>query len=181
MLEWTGGPSCPDHAVALTRECGPRDRRRFTNGTGTRGRPVGYTLQIAYHGPTLPSFRFLPQVTRAARALAVGFTSTLGVLVLVSACAPSSSPVGPGGECFLATDCASGLICIEQPNKTRVCSDDLSRVAGRPPPAGDAGADDGSLDGSVPDSSPPLPDTGVPDTNQPPPDTGAPPADSGGD
>jgi hypothetical protein len=119
------------------------------------------------------------------RALALGLTGTLGVLLLASACGSSSNAVGPGGECFLATDCAPGLVCIEQANKTRVCSDDLSRVAGRPPPEGGAAEADGGEggvepDGSdTPDTSTPVPDTGIPDTNTPPPDTGTPPADAG--
>ncbi|MDF2693014.1 MAG: hypothetical protein K0S65_1397 [Labilithrix sp.] len=106
-----------------------------------------------------------------------------GVVVFVSACGSKSSAMGAGDECFLATDCAPGLICIEQANKTRICSDDLSRVAGRPPPEGgaegDAANEEGGTDGSVADRTAP-PDTGVPDTNTPPPDTGAPP-DSGDD
>ncbi len=122
-------------------------------------------------------------MTGASRALAAGLTATLSLLVLASACASTSSAVGPGGECFLATDCAPGLICIEQPNKTRICSDDLSRVAGRPPPEG--GAEEGDAgEGGVPEGSTndvvtPPPDTGTPDTNQP--DTGAPSQDAGAD
>ena len=41
------------------------------------------------------------------------------------ACTPTADPVGRGGECFLAIDCAPGLVCLEQSNKTRMCSDDL--------------------------------------------------------
>lgn len=118
------------------------------------------------------------------RPLAVGLTGTLGLLV-ASACGSGGSPVGRGGECFLATDCAPGLVCIEQANKTRVCSDDLSDVTGRRPESRqeEAGADEGGAipDGEVPDTRTPVPDTGAPDTNPPPPDTGAPPDDSGTD
>lgn len=120
-----------------------------------------------------------------SRALALGLAATLSVLVLASACDSPFEPVGPGGECFLATDCASGLICIEQADKTRVCSDDLSRVAGRPPPEGgaeeaDGGGEGGIAEGGTSDVVTPPPDTGAPDTN-PPPDTGAPPVDAGED
>lgn len=113
--------------------------------------------------------------------------AALGSGIFVSACGSKSNPVGPGGECFLATDCMPGLVCLEQPNKTRVCSDDLSRVTGRPPPeagvalddAGEGGRPDGaSVDapiGPPPEDSGGGQDTGVtPDTGAPPPmDAGA--------
>ena len=125
------------------------------------------------------------RLVTVSRGLALGLTATLAVLVVGSACTATVTQVGPGGECFLATDCAPGLICIEQPDKTRTCSDDLSRVAGRPPAEGGAEEQDGGDgEGGVPEASTddvtqPPPDTGVPDTNQPPPDTGAPPQDAG--
>jgi hypothetical protein len=106
------------------------------------------------------------------RAVSVGFIATLGIGSAFVACNTSSSAVGPGGECFLATDCAPGLVCLEQPNKTRICSDDLSRVAGRPPPEGgpaeegEGGMEGGRTDGPTPsDSSSGNPqDTGARDT-----------------
>lgn len=129
----------------------------------------------------------LVRLVSVSRGLALGLTATLAVLVVGSACTAIVTRVGPGGECFVATDCAPGLICIEQADKTRVCSDDLSRVAGRAPPeAGPEEQDGGDAEGGVPDGSAgdvtqPPPDTGLPDTNQPPPDTGAPPQDAGED
>jgi len=120
-----------------------------------------------------------------SRALALGLTATFGTLLVAAACGSRASPVGPGGECFLATDCAPGLICVEQSSKARICSDDLSRVAGRSPPdAGaeeaDTGADAAASDASRPDStSPPNDSGGTADTGASP-DTGA-PVDSGGD
>ena len=130
--------------------------------------------------------RLVRRVTGVSRALAVALTSALAVLVVGSACTAKVTQVGAGGECFLASDCAPGLICIEQANKPRICSDDLSRVAGRPPAEPGADEDGGDGEGGVPDGSAgdvtqPPPDTGVPDTNQPPPDTGAPPQDAGED
>ena len=97
------------------------------------------------------------------------------VFVLLGACKPEVTPVGPGGECFLATDCAAGLVCVEQPNRSRICTDDLSRVTGQGSGGrADAAAEDGGrVDGSVPDGSGPEP--GPPDAGSP--DTGAP--DSG--
>jgi hypothetical protein len=129
---------------------------------------------------------FRCRVTPIARLLAIALTTTLGLVVLASACNSKSGAMNAGDECFLATDCAPGLICIEQANKTRICSDDLSRVAGRPPPEGgaeegDAAIDEGGLsDAPLTDRTEPPPDTGLPDTNVPPPDSGA-PVDSGGD
>lgn len=133
--------------------------------------------------------RLLSIATDTARTLALGLTSVLGALVFASACTSKASAVGAGGECFLATDCAPGLVCIEQANKTRICSDDLSRVAGRTPPDGAVAADagdeagEGGVDGALPDVVVlPPPDANVPDTTPPPPDTGPPPpVDSGTD
>ncbi|MBX3209937.1 MAG: hypothetical protein KF764_33210 [Labilithrix sp.] len=124
--------------------------------------------------------RWLTGATKLSRNLAAGLTATLGALVVAAACAPESSRVGPGGECFLATDCEPGLICIEQANKTRICSDDLSRVSGRPPPEGDEGdaASEGGAGEPLPDGGQPE-DTGAPDRNAPP-DTGT-PVDAGED
>lgn len=107
-------------------------------------------------------------MTAGSRVLTVGLAAVFSIL----ACTSNVSPVGLGGECFIATDCLTGLICVEQANKTRICTDDLSRVAGRPPPtdAGEAGVTDGSkADVSVP----PLEDTGAPDSGTFPGDSGA--------
>jgi hypothetical protein len=112
-------------------------------------------------------------------AVTVGAAGALAlVLVLASACESSAGSVGPGGECSLATDCTPGLICIEQENGARICSDDLTRVAGDPPSNGggnDASAD--ADDASISDATPPR-DSGA-DTSRP--DTGGPLVDSGTD
>lgn len=89
--------------------------------------------------------------------------------------------MGPGGECFLATDCAPGLVCVEQANKTRICSDDLNRVAGRTPPDGAAAEQDGSTDGASTDGPVTPRDSGVRDTSAPLPDTGGPPPPDAGE
>ncbi|MBX3186950.1 MAG: hypothetical protein KF819_08045 [Labilithrix sp.] len=89
------------------------------------------------------------------------------------ACAPDRVLVGPGGECFVATDCEPGLVCVPHRNGSRSCSADLSQVEGRPPPMGpqaDAAAQDADQDGEPPDDSG-AQDTGV--------DTAAPPVDAG--
>ena len=90
--------------------------------------------------------------------------AAVATLLLASACASKANLVSAGGECFLATDCAPGLVCVEQQNKNRVCSDDLTRVAGRTPPEAGAGeAGDAQTDGAIvqPDGTPPA-DTGTP-------------------
>lgn len=121
-----------------------------------------------------------------ARVVAAAATASLCVLLVLEACASRSNPVGPGGECFLATDCAPGLVCVEQSSGARVCSDDLSRVAGEPPEEeqGEDAAADGAAnpDTSTPDTGGPQPDTGgpQPDTGGPQPDTGGPPPDDSG-
>jgi hypothetical protein len=86
------------------------------------------------------------------------------------ACVPSAALVSAGGECFTATDCAPGLVCVPLKGGSRVCSSDLSQVVGQPPPeAGvDASADgpaEGAADGPPLESS--VPDTNVPDTSVP--------------
>ncbi len=63
----------------------------------------------------------------------------LALTAIAAACASSASKVGAGAECFLASDCEDGLVCVPQPNGGRVCSNDISRVAGRPPAEGGAG------------------------------------------
>jgi hypothetical protein len=109
---------------------------------------------------------------------------------VISACSTDPALIGPGGACFLATDCAPGLVCVPQRGGGSVCSDDLSSVTGDPPDMGgdmDAAGDadganqgDGTTDGVAPPPPPPPPPTdGGADTN--PPDTGADtgPADAG--
>ena len=88
-------------------------------------------------------------------------------VVIPLACASDPEVVGAGGECFAASDCAPGLVCVPQRGGARVCSSDLTQVVGRPPP--EAGAEDAEVDardeGSVPDAE--IPDADVPDTNKP--------------
>lgn len=101
---------------------------------------------------------------------------TLGLVVF--ACAAHTSLSGPGEECFAATDCADGLVCVPQRGGARLCSDDLSQVTGRPPPEGGAAEAGGDgpreanpADGPGQDTS--MPDTGMQDTSMPPVDSGA--------
>lgn len=107
----------------------------------------------------------------------------------LAACSKDNAAIGAGGECYFATDCAPGLVCVEQRDRgTRICTDDLSGVAGEPPgmgevdasgeggEAGEAGQTDGPV--VIPDADPDQnvpPDTGPPDTGV---DTGL-PLDSG--
>lgn len=89
------------------------------------------------------------------------------VAVAIVACATSSSRAGAGEECFLASDCEDGLVCVPQANGGRVCSNDISRVAGKPPtgePPSEAGADaaEAGPDAPVEDAPMDAPgDTGV--------------------
>lgn len=96
--------------------------------------------------------------------VAVPIAAAFGLAFL--ACNANTTRVGAGAECFLATDCEPGLVCVPQQNGSRICSSDLSRVAGRPPPdagprdAGEAG--DADEDATVEDSGQDAPvDTGV--------------------
>ncbi|MFO0736268.1 MAG: hypothetical protein U0270_10320 [Labilithrix sp.] len=66
------------------------------------------------------------------------------LLVILGACG-SSKRAGNGGECFVATDCQEPLVCVEQKDGSRKCTDNLDSVVGEIPPeaaapAVDAGA-----------------------------------------
>ena len=88
----------------------------------------------------------------------------LTVPVLVMACAPHNSASKAGEECFAASDCEPGLICVPQRLGARVCSSDLSQVTGRPPAeAGMADAGDATTDVTTdgPSADGPVQDTGT--------------------
>ena len=91
--------------------------------------------------------------------------------ILAFACTPDTAPVAAGGECFTASDCAPGLVCVPQRGGARQCSDDLTMVVGRPPAeASAAEAGDGPTEGQATDSAgqdTAIPDTSVPDTSKP--------------
>jgi len=116
-----------------------------------------------------------------AAAIAIPLALALGPLVLVIAsCNSSTNLVDKGGECFLASDCAPGLVCVEV-NRQRVCTDDITGVAGRSPPEGGMpreGGEGGDADPDAPVQETGPTDTGVSDTGKPV-DTGTPPVDAG--
>jgi hypothetical protein len=108
----------------------------------------------------------------------VGGVAALASLFLAGASCGTSTPVGEGQACSLATDCVDGLVCVPQDNGASVCSSDLTKAAGKGPPEGgaaDANARDG--EGGVREAGgdgPPVEDTGPPDTGGGgPPDTGS--------
>lgn len=116
---------------------------------------------------------------RRVRAAVVLVPLALAVLVPL-ACANETTLSGPGEECFAATDCQAGLVCVPQRSGSRLCSSDLTQVEGRPPPeagadAGEAG--DGPEEGSVTDA--PVQDTSMPDTSKPDTSTGMDAAEAG--
>jgi hypothetical protein len=93
-------------------------------------------------------------------------------VVVPLACASDPSPVGAGGECFVASDCAPGLVCVPQRGGARACSNDLAQVVGRPPPEPgdeDAGGDapEGGPDDAMPQDDGPVQDSNMPDTSKP--------------
>jgi hypothetical protein len=118
---------------------------------------------------------------RWLRAAAILGPFALAIAVPV-ACASRPTPSGPGEDCFAATDCQPGLVCVPQKSGAFVCSSDLTQVAGRPPPeagvadseAGDAPASDAPAsdapvvvppDGAgIQDTGTVIPDTGITDT-----------------
>lgn len=98
------------------------------------------------------------------RAALVG---SLGAAALLAACG-SSKRAGNGAECFVATDCQEPLVCIEQKDKTKRCTDNLDLVEGTSPPDGapppdkDSGDEGGENEaGSPGDSGKPAVDAAL--------------------
>jgi hypothetical protein len=68
----------------------------------------------------------------------------------VAACATKAKLLPAGGECYQATDCADGLVCVPQKNGPSICSNDLTgvqTVEDATAPPGDASADAGGEGG----------------------------------
>jgi hypothetical protein len=108
-----------------------------------------------------------------SRGAAVGVGGLGALLVALAACG-SSKLAGNGAECFVATDCQEPLVCVEQKNKSRRCTDNLDAIVGEiPPEAGppmrDAGegeggpTDAGGGPGPEPDAGPEPKDSGAGD------------------
>jgi hypothetical protein len=121
--------------------------------------------------PQAPAHDDAERRARRVRA-AVVLGSLLGAVVVLFACGTDTSLSGPGEECFAATDCQAGLVCVPQRGGSRLCSSDLTQVDGRPPPeAGAADSEAGDapegsvIDGPAQDTS--MPDTSMPDTSMP--------------
>jgi hypothetical protein len=88
-------------------------------------------------------------------ALAVTFRFGIGALGLGAvACSTPESLAGQGGECFLATDCQPGLVCVPKKDGTRACSSDLSTIEHTPFAPGEAGvaADAGEAGAASPEA-----------------------------
>lgn len=49
------------------------------------------------------------------------------------ACSVKAASVGAGAECFSASDCDPGLVCVPQRGGARLCSNDVSKITGNPP------------------------------------------------
>jgi hypothetical protein len=95
-------------------------------------------------------------------------------LFSLAACSTHGKTVPIGAECFQATDCGDGVVCVPQADGKRICSTDLSGVvsiedaAGPPADAsrGDANADASSSDAARGDAATSN-DSGAPDTGAP--------------
>ena len=115
--------------------------------------------------------------------------SVLASLVALSgACSSASSLVPAGGECFVVTDCAAGLVCLPRKDGTRVCGSDLSSVE-KPAASGSGATDAGTpMADAAPgddattatDATTPPRDAGPKDA-APPKDATPPPVDAGAD
>jgi hypothetical protein len=130
--------------------------------------------------PTIGQALGRPRAARRERWLrAAAILGPFALAIAVpAACASKPTPSGPGEDCFAATDCQPGLVCVPQKSGAFVCSSDLTQVAGRPPPeagaadseaGGDAAASDAPVveppDGAgVQDTGTVIPDTGITDT-----------------
>ena len=108
------------------------------------------------------------------------------IAFLAGACSSAASLVPKGGECFAATDCAAGLVCIPRKDGTRACDSDLTSVekpaTGASTDAGAPAADAGPADDAATstDATAPRPDGGSKDA-APPRDATPPPVDAGVD
>jgi hypothetical protein len=118
------------------------------------------------------------------------FYSVLAIAMATAAseaCGQAAAPVGAGGTCTLAPDCAEGYACITQPDGSRQCSNDFSSIQSTEDASLDVTTAVGNEaapgdDAAAPpdEGGTPPPDTGTgPADTAPPPDTGSPPQDSG--
>jgi hypothetical protein len=115
--------------------------------------------------------------------------SVVGLIVIAAleACGSKSPLVGEGGQCYQATDCAAGLVCIPQENGTSICDNNLNSIemtemsdsgeeAGANPLA-DGAAEMMNADAGAIDANAPRPDANG-DANVPPGDANTPPVDA---
>jgi len=79
-----------------------------------------------------------------SKVLVSSKASAVIAVILATAACGSAAGVTSGGQCFLATDCAAGLICIAK-GSIRICSSDTTTVetmidGGMDAQSGDGGA-----------------------------------------
>jgi hypothetical protein len=108
----------------------------------------------------------------------VFFAAGLGIAVAgaVAACSSSAKLAGQGGQCFAATDCEDGLVCVPQPDGRSACTNDVSGIVHMEDAA--AMPDAAVRDGTMTDAPPP--NDGAQQDTAPQPDS-APPMDSSAD
>ncbi len=98
----------------------------------------------------------------------VGAFALAALAALTPACSNQAKPVGLGGQCFQAIDCADGLVCVPQADGRSSCTNDVSGIVHIEDAAAprDAVVLDGMTDGRPGDATPsdgnPPADTGVP-------------------
>jgi hypothetical protein len=73
--------------------------------------------------------------------------SAAGVLLGFAACGGPAKEGGPGADCFRATECQAGLVCIDHKCTNDVSSVDIHPEAGPGAGAGGAPMDDGGASG----------------------------------
>ncbi len=105
------------------------------------------------------------------RGVVVGMGAALAFMAALAACGDSKRG-GNGAECFVASDCVEPLVCIQQKDKGRICTDNLDSVVGEPP---EVPPDAAPMDGGATEAGP-RPEAGPRDSGQPPTD-----ANPGGD
>jgi hypothetical protein len=82
------------------------------------------------------------------------------VVALIAACSTHAKLAGQGEQCFQATDCEDGLVCVPAPDGRSACTNDVSSIVHMQEAGGPAEAAprDGATDAPPSDAPMMMPD-----------------------